>query len=174
MDADTESGPLISADHRRDVEGFVERARDDVEVLCGGRRPDAAHLTDGFFYEPTVLTGCRSDMEIVRSEVFGPVLTVETFDSEAEAIATANDTNYGLAGGLWTSDAGRAQRVARALRHGTIWINDFHPYIPQAPWGGMKQSGIGRELGPEGLLEYLETKHVYHNLRPEPSGWFKG
>lgn len=174
MDADTESGPLISEPHRRDVEGFVDRARGEVQVVCGARRPDAAHLADGFFYEPTVLTGCRSDMEIVQAEVFGPVLTVETFASDDEAVGIANDTTYGLAAGVWTTDAGRAQRVARALRHGTVWINDFHPYIPQAPWGGFKQSGVGRELGPDGLAEYTETKHVFHNLRPEPSGWFKG
>jgi betaine-aldehyde dehydrogenase len=99
-------------------------------------------------------------------------VTIETFTTEEQAIALANDTYYGLAGAVWTQDAGKSQRVANALRHGTIWINDFHPYVPQAEWGGFKQSGIGRELGPNGLLEYLEAKHVYHNTSPAPSGWF--
>jgi betaine-aldehyde dehydrogenase len=111
-------------------------------------------------------------MSCVQEESFGPVLTVETFRTEAEAIAIANDTYYGLAGAVWTSDGSKAQRVANALRHGTIWINDFHPYLPQAEWGGFKQSGVGRELGAQGFGEYLEAKHVYQNLDPKPSGWF--
>jgi betaine-aldehyde dehydrogenase len=108
----------------------------------------------------------------VQEESFGPVLTVERFLDEDEAVALANDTIYGLAGGVWTSDADRAQRVAGRLRHGTIWVNDFHPYVPQAEWGGFKQSGIGRELGRTGLEEYREAKHVWTNLKPAPTGWF--
>ena len=111
-------------------------------------------------------------MTCVQDESFGPVLTVETFRTEEEAIALGNDTVYGLAGAVWTSDAGKAERVAAALRHGTIWINDYHPYLPQAEWGGFKQSGVGRELGPTGLHEYLEAKHMYRNLSPASSGWF--
>jgi betaine-aldehyde dehydrogenase len=88
-------------------------------------------------------------------------------------VRIANDTHYGLAGAVWTQDAGKAQRVARRLRHGTVWINDYHPYVPQAEWGGFKQSGIGRELGPTGLDEYRETKHIWQNIDPRPQRWFR-
>ncbi len=107
-------------------------------------------------------------MRIVQEEVFGPVVTVETFRTEDEAVELANDTRYGLAAGVWTGEASRAQRVAARLRHGTVWINDFHPYLPQAEWGGYGQSGVGRELGPTGLREYQEIKHIYQNLSPGP------
>jgi betaine-aldehyde dehydrogenase len=172
-DPKTESGPLISAEHRAKVEAHVARAIEQGAVLrCGGKRPDDPALADGFFYEPTVLTDCRPEMDVIQQEVFGPVLTVEAFADEREAVARANDTVYGLAGGVWTSDLAKADRVATALRAGTVWINDFHPYFPQAPWGGYKRSGIGRELGRAGLEEYTETKHVATNPAPQRSGWF--
>jgi betaine-aldehyde dehydrogenase len=111
-------------------------------------------------------------MRVVREETFGPLLTVERFATEEEAIALGNDTTYGLAGAVWTGDAARAHRVADALRHGTVWINDFGPYVPGAEWGGMKRSGNGRELGPTGLHEYQEQKHIWHNTAPAPARWF--
>lgn len=113
-------------------------------------------------------------MTVVREEVFGPVLTVELFDEEDEVVALANDTPYGLAGAVWTQDAGRGERVAARLRLGTVWINDYHPYVPQAEWGGFKQSGTGRELGPSGLREYQETKHVWRTVIPVAQHWFGG
>ncbi|WP_433795256.1 aldehyde dehydrogenase family protein [Actinoplanes sp. CA-252034] len=174
FDAGAETGPLISAQHLAKVEEYVAAGLAEGAVLrCGGRRPDDPALAGGFYYLPTVLDGCRSGMTVVRDESFGPVLTVETFTGEDEAVRIANDTDYGLAGAVWTTDAGKAQRVAQRLRHGTVWINDYHPYVPQAEWGGFKQSGIGRELGPRGLDEYRETKHVWQNIDPRPQHWFR-
>lgn len=178
FDSATETGSLISNEHRQKVHAYVERAIEQgATLLCGGEIPEG-DLAKGYFYPPTILDGCNQSMDCVHDESFGPVLTVETFggDSDEEreknAIAIANDTIYGLAGAVWTSDASRAERVARQMRHGTIWINDYHPYVPHAEWGGMKQSGNGRELGPTGLAEYLEIKHIWHNTQPAPAGWF--
>jgi len=174
-DPRTEAGALITAEHRAKVEAYVAGAlADGARLVAGGRRPDEPELQAGFYYRPTVIADVRPEMRIVREEVFGPVVTVERFTTEAEAIGLANDTTYGLAGAVWTSDAGRAQRVAGRLRHGTVWINDYNVYVPQAEWGGFKRSGIGRELGPTGLDEYREAKHIWENTSPGPSGWFGG
>ncbi len=175
FDEKAETGPLTSAAHRDKVEKYVAAGIAEGAVLrCGGKRPDDPALADGFYYLPTVLDRCTSDMSVTQDESFGPVLTVETFGSEDEAVTIANDSIYGLAGAVWTQDAGKAQRVAGRLRMGTVWINDYHPYVPQAEWGGYKQSGIGRELGAAGLEEYRETKHVWHNIRPAEQRWFRG
>jgi betaine-aldehyde dehydrogenase len=169
----TECGPLVSAAQRERTERYVAGAlAEGARRAAGGRRPDDPELKAGFFYRPTVLADCTAAMTVVREETFGPILTVERFATEAEAVALGNDTDFGLAGAVWTGDTARAERVARALRAGTVWINDFGPYVPQAEWGGFKRSGNGRELGPTGLAEYQEIKHIWQNTAPSPAGWF--
>jgi len=171
--SDTEMGPLISAEHLAKVENYVRIGIEEgAQLELGGARPDQAELQQGFFYLPTLFSGCSNDMRIVQEEVFGPVISVESFKSEEEAVTRANSTIYGLAAGFWTSNQARSSRVATALRFGTVWINDFNVYFTQAPWGGFKQSGFGRELGRMGMEEYTEVKHIYQNYQPEPINWF--
>lgn len=171
----TEAGPMVSAAQRAKAEHYIAGAlAEGATLLAGGGRPAEPQLATGFFLRPTVLGGCTRAMTAVREEIFGPVVTVERFTTEEEAVRLGNDTDYGLAGAVFTTEADCAERVARALRHGTVWINDFHPYLPQAEWGGFGKSGIGRELGPSGLEEYQEKKHIYHNIRPRPARWFRG
>ncbi|MCD8879623.1 betaine-aldehyde dehydrogenase [Staphylococcus kloosii] len=173
FDEDTEMGPVISQEHRDKIEKYMEVAKEEnATIAIGGKRPDREDLQDGFFFEPTVITDCDTSMRIVQEEVFGPVVTIEGFSTEEEAIELANDSIYGLAGGIFTTDVGKAERVASKLKMGTVWINDFHPYFAQAPWGGYKQSGIGRELGKTGLAEYQIEKHILRNTQPEPVNWF--
>ncbi|MGA6159888.1 aldehyde dehydrogenase family protein [Stenotrophomonas sp. NPDC087984] len=173
FDERAQTGPLISAAHRAKVEAYVATGlAEGARLRCGGARPDDPALADGYYFLPTVLDRCHSGMSVLADESFGPVLTVERFAGEDEAVRLANDTVYGLAGAVWSGDEGRAQRVASLLRLGTVWINDYHPYLPQAEWGGFKQSGSGRELGPCGLAEYREAKHIWRNTRPRPQGWF--
>ncbi|MBM9615097.1 aldehyde dehydrogenase family protein [Desulfobulbus rhabdoformis] len=169
----TEMGPLISQAHRDKVERYVVIAQEEgAKLVLGGKRPDDPALQNGFFYLPTLFDQCENDMRIVQEEVFGPVITIETFDTEEEALERANSTIYGLSAGFWTGDQARIKRMTRGLRFGTVWVNDFNVYFTQAPWGGYKQSGLGRELGMSGLEEYTEQKHIYHNHQPQPLHWF--
>ena len=171
LDPASETGPLVSEQHRDKVESYVQLGiSEGAKLVAGGARPSAPALADGYFYLPTIFDRCDRSMRIVTEETFGPILTVEWFTSEAEAIALGNDTEYGLAAGVRTSDAARGERVVRALRHGTVWLNDFGYYTASAEWGGFGKSGNGRELGPTGLAEYQELKHIWHNTAPTAAG----
>jgi acyl-CoA reductase-like NAD-dependent aldehyde dehydrogenase len=157
-DMGTVVGPLISQRQLERVEGFVERARAaGGEIAVGGER---LHLNGGFYYRPTVITGLPNDSEAVQEEVFGPVLTVQAFDSEEEAIALANSTRYGLAMGIQTTDLNKAQRVAKRLDAGIVWVNQWGALDEAVPFGGVKNSGYGRENGPEGMYAYTRSKSI--------------
>ena len=159
---DTQVGPLVSAGQRETVEGYIARGVDEgATVLEGGTRPDGDGLGKGFYLRPTVLGDCTNDMVVAREEIFGPVVSVITFETEEEAVRLANDTPYGLSGSLWTRDGARQLRVARALRTGAIGVNSNSSVFPQAPFGGYKQSGVGKELGMEGLVHNTELKSVF-------------
>jgi betaine-aldehyde dehydrogenase len=173
LDPKTEMGPLITRAHTERVLGYIDTGRSEgAELLCGGNRLGDGALARGNFVTPTIFTNTRPDMKIVREEIFGPVLVVQLFDSEEEAVRLANDTIYGLAGGVFTSDHGKGLRVLRKLRAGITWLNTYHPTFNEAPWGGYKQSGLGRELGTFGLDAYLETKQININMAPQRLGWF--
>ena len=161
-DEGTQMGPLVSAAQRETVEGYVVRGLEEgATLLEGGSRPDGDGLNNGFYLRPTILDGCTNAMVVAREEIFGPVVSVIEFETEEEAIRLANDTPYGLSGSLWTRDGARQLRVARALRTGAIGVNSNSSVFPQAPFGGYKASGVGRELGMEGLVHNTELKSVF-------------
>ncbi|MFD8557700.1 aminobutyraldehyde dehydrogenase [Streptosporangium canum] len=156
-DEATDIGPLISAAHRTRVHGFVERAAaSGASVLCGGAPLDGP----GFYYPPTLIAGARQDSEIVQGELFGPVLVALPFDGEDEAVRLANDTPYGLASSVWSSDVARALRVSHRLDVGVTWVNDHLPIASEAPHGGVKGSGFGKDMSQEAVQEYSVTRHL--------------
>jgi len=174
-DEKTEMGPLISRSHMEKVLGYIDKGKaEGATVLTGGTRLTHGSLVDGNFVAPTVFVDTTPDMTIVKEEIFGPVLCVQLFDTEEEAIQLANDTIYGLAGAVFTTDGAKGLRVLKKLRAGITWMNTYHPTFNEAPWGGYKQSGIGRELGTFGLDAYTEVKQININLRPGRLNWFGG
>lgn len=173
IDPETKMGPLVSETQRARVEGYVEIGKKSAaKLLIGGGRPGDKKFEKGFFVEPTIFDNVDNKSEIAQKEIFGPVLCVIPFKSEDEAIAIANDSPYGLAGAVWSTNVTRALRVIKQLRAGITWINTYHPTYNEAPWGGYKQSGFGRELGTYGLEEYLEIKQININLDEAPIAWY--
>ncbi len=167
-------GPLVSEAHMNTVLDYIETAKKEgATCVCGGYRYMEGDCAKGYFVRPTIFDDCTSDMTIVKEEVFGPVVSIQTFQTEEEAVQLANDTIYGLAGAVFTTDGARALRVVKEIRAGITWINCYNPTYNEAPWGGYKMSGYGRELGIHGLEEYQEVKQVNINLNPGMVGWYE-
>jgi acyl-CoA reductase-like NAD-dependent aldehyde dehydrogenase len=164
-DLDTDMGPVISQRQHKRILEYIESGRaEGATVALGGGVPPGSEFEKGFWIEPTIFTDVTNDMRIARDEIFGPVLSVLRYSDLDEAIREANDSMYGLTAGVWSKDYERAKEVGDRLRAGTVWINNWHMVDPMLPFGGYKQSGVGRELGPEALSEYTEAKHVHIDL----------
>jgi betaine-aldehyde dehydrogenase len=173
LDEGSEMGPLVSEAHLQKVLDYIGIGiAEGAKLACGGGRIAENGLEKGYFMAPTIFVDAREEMRIVQEEIFGPVLAVLKFKDEAEAVRMANNSIYGLAGAVFTGDGAKALRVIKQLRAGITWINAYHPTYNEAPWGGYKQSGIGRELGTYGYEQYTEVKQININLKVEPIGWF--
>ena len=167
-------GALVSEEHMQRVLAYIQSGIDEgASLVCGGERYTEGDCAKGYYVRPTIFDNCTDDMKIVQEEIFGPVVTIQTFRTEEEAVAMANNTIYGLAGAVFTTDGARALRVIKELRAGITWINCYNPCFNEAPWGGYKRSGIGRELGVHGLEEYQEVKQININLHPGVVGWYE-
>ncbi|GAA3538885.1 aldehyde dehydrogenase [Zobellella aerophila] len=168
----THMGPLISEAHLQSVADYVALAREEGgEVLCGGERLSEGTLANGSFYPPTIITGLNNGARVCQEEIFGPVLVVIRFEDEADLLGQANDSIFGLAAGIWSEDFRRAWRLARRLECGTVWINTYKKFSVSAPFGGYKESGLGREKGREGVLAYMQQKSIYVGLSDTPNPW---
>jgi betaine-aldehyde dehydrogenase len=170
LDRETKMGPVVSQEQYDRVREYQEIGKKEARLVSGGGR---SHFSaKGYYVEPTIFADVNNSARIAREEVFGPLAAVIPFEGEGEAIRIANDTPYGLAAAVWSRDIFRVMRVVKAVRAGIVWVNHMQPTYVEAPWGGYKQSGFGRELGPWGIEEYLETKQVYINLNEQPIGWY--
>ena len=173
LNADTNMGAIVSEAQMNSILGYIEKGKEEGATLkTGGYRLTDNGREKGFFIAPTVFTDVTNDMTIVREEIFGPVVTIQKFSTEEEAVRLANDTDFGLACGVFSNDGAKALRVIKQVRAGITWINDYHPTYVEAPWGGYKQSGIGRSLGKYSLEEFQEVKQINIRLNVEPVGWF--
>jgi betaine-aldehyde dehydrogenase len=170
LDRETKMGPLVSKDQFDRVRSYQEIGKKEAKVAAGGGR--SASFARGYYVEPTIFYDVDNSARIAQEEIFGPVAAVIPFTDEAEALRIANATPYGLAAAVWSRDIFKAFRMVKALRAGIVWVNHMQPTYVEAPWGGYKQSGFGRELGPWGIEEYLETKQVHINLNEQPIGWY--